>query len=101
MIKMKIKINKRTYTVVFEKLDRVDLLGECNYKTSTITISTSIDSNLTYTTIVHELTHAYLFEYGLISKTYNNEHVCNFFGTYGKDIIENTTKIINSLKRRL
>jgi hypothetical protein len=92
---MKIKIHKRKYTVVFEPLERTDLLGECNYESAKITISKNLDKPLLYSTIVHELTHAYLFEYGLYDKKYSNENVCNFFGAYGKEIMASAELVYN------
>lgn len=97
---MKIKIHKRKYTVVFEPLERAELFGECNYGLAKITISKNLDKTLLYSTIVHELTHAYLFEYGMPRETYSQEDMCNFFGAYGKEIIENACKIQSLLSRK-
>lgn len=92
---MKIKIHKRKYRIVFEPLESADLLGECNYELAKITISKNLDKQLSYSTIVHELTHAYLFECGIYDKEYSNENVCNFFGAYGKDIMASAELIYN------
>lgn len=47
-----------------------------------------------YKTILHELTHAYLHEYGFgISPVFNEEEICNFMEAYGERIVEDATYI--------
>lgn len=46
-------------------------------------------------TIIHELTHAFIWEYGFYQATFTQEVVCDFFGIYGKDIINITNLILS------
>lgn len=90
---MFIKIHNRKYKVEYETLESETLLGETNNKSAIIRLSNKIDNQLLYSTIIHELVHAYLFEYGMPRDNYNQEDMCNFFGAYGTEIIENAYKI--------
>lgn len=38
-------------------------------------------------TIIHELTHAFMWEYGFNQVRFSYEVVCDFFGAYGDEII--------------
>lgn len=38
-------------------------------------------------TLVHELTHAFLFSYGMQSSSYTEDQVGDVIGTYGKEIL--------------
>lgn len=96
--KMFIKIHNRKYKVEYKTLESETLLGETNNKSAIIRLSNKIDNQLLYSTIVHELVHAYLFEYGIYDDNYTNENVCNFFGAYGKKIIETAEIVYNAFK---
>lgn len=94
---MKIKINKRTYTIKFDTFEDDITLGRTLYKLGEIRLLKHLDKDLLYSIIIHELTHAYLFEYGMSRETYSQENMCDFFGAYGTEIIENACKIIGGL----
>lgn len=96
---MDIKIHERVYKIIHETIENETLLGETNNKSAIIRLSNKIDNQLLYSTIIHELVHAYLFEYGIYDNNYTNENVCNFFGAYGTEIIENACKIQSLLSR--
>lgn len=96
---MRIKINKRYYTIKFDTPEEDRTIGLTSYKLGEIRLSKNLDKNLLYSTIIHELIHAYLFEYGMPRDNYNQEDICNFFGAYGTEIIENACKIQSLLSR--
>lgn len=96
---MTVKINKRYYTIKFDTLEREDALGVTMCKIGEIRLANDMDKDLSYSTLIHELVHAYLFECGMPRETYSQEDVCNFFGAYGKEIIENACKIQSLISR--
>ena len=95
---MFVKIHNRKYKIEYETFENETLLGETNNKSAIIRLSNKIDNQLLYSTIVHELVHAYLFECGIYDDNYTNENVCNFFGAYGKKIIETAEMVYNAFK---
>lgn len=96
---MTIKINKRYYTIKYDTLEEEKNIGLTLCKLGEIKLSSEIDKDLLYSTIIHELTHAYLFEYGMPRDNYSQEDMCDFFGAYGTEIIENACKIQSLLSR--
>ena len=68
-------------------------------KIAEIRLSKDSDKDLLYSVIIHELVHAYVFEYGMPRENYNQEDMCNFFGAYGTEIIENACRIQSLLSR--
>ena len=98
---MTVKINKRYYTIKFDTLEEERNIGLTLCKISEIRLAKDIDKDLLYSTLIHELVHAYLFEYGMPRETYSQEDMCNFFGAYGKEIIENACKIIKFYDKEL
>lgn len=96
---MTVKINKRYYTIKFDTLEEERNIGLTLCKIGEIRLASEIDKDLLYSTIIHELVHAYLFEYGMPRDNYSQEDMCNFFGAYGTEIIENACKIQSLLSR--
>lgn len=96
--KMFIKIHNRKYKIEYKTIESEEVLGKTDSKIASIRISDKMDNELLYSTIVHELVHAYLFEYGIYDDNYTNENVCNFFGAYGKKIIKTAELIYKTFK---
>ena len=94
---MKVRVNKRDYKVEIKEQDGIEGLGLTNYKKGTIEILKGIDKELTKSTIIHELTHAYLFEYGMPKEEYTLEDVCNFIGAYGEEIINKSKQVLDKI----
>lgn len=99
---MKAKINK-FYFVIREMKDEselqadegVVLLGITNYLKQEIILRSGMSKALLYETLIHELTHAFLFSYGYSNvETFNHEQICEFVGCYAGDIIKTADKYI-------
>ena len=93
---MKVKINKFCF-VIREMKDESELhidgnalyLGLTDFLKQEIILRTGMSKALLYETLVHELTHAFIFAYGYSNnETFNHEQICEFVGCYANDIIQ-------------
>lgn len=104
---MLIKINDLKWQVRFadrddERLvsDNTKCLGITYFNELQIFLSNDMPDELCKQTIIHELTHAFIFSYGIHLYTDDEEAVCDFVGAYLSKIYDLTNKIIKNLKRR-
>ena len=93
---MRVKINKLNF-VIREMKDESELqadengtyLGLTNFLKQEIILRTGMSKALLYETLVHELTHAFIFSYGYSNnETFNHEQICEFVGHYAGDIVQ-------------
>lgn len=98
---MKLKINNITHNVVFvDKIvdgDNEDL-GRFFGDSQTIEISKNQNPQRMKATILHEITHAYLYNFGLQAESYDEEFVCNFVELYANQIIKDCEKVCKARK---
>jgi CRISPR/Cas system-associated endonuclease Cas3-HD len=101
---IKIKINNRNWKVRFVKgtdknlcaEDNEIVCGITNYGKATIYINKEIEKDVMLDTIVHELTHAYLFVYGFGQvENFTEENVCDVFGAFAIDLTKQAIEIYN------
>lgn len=93
---VKIAINNLTWKVYFVKNgdshleqneNEQNVCGITHFSDLKIYINKDINYDLIERTIRHELTHAYLFSYGMGQyETFTEENVCDIVETYGKSI---------------
>lgn len=100
---MQITINNRVWKIKFVsennknlcQSDGEQVCGITHYRTSTIYIVKTLEKSLMFDTLVHELTHAYLFVYGFAQfESFTEENVCDVFGAFAQDLIHNAQEII-------
>ena len=71
-----------------------NVCGITHFSEGEIYINKDISDYLIKRTIRHELTHAFLFSYGMGQyEEFSEENVCDFVETYGEDIVEMTNYI--------
>lgn len=114
---MRIKIGKNSYEIleclkIEKRNDNNDsdnslILGDTDFLKKSIAIV--VDTNVVCKSeikkiIVHELTHAYMYEHSVnnhwisaIEKGYEEEKICDFFATFGEDIIRDSEKIYKNI----
>lgn len=104
---MLIKINDLKWQVQFADRDNERLildddkcLGVTYFDELQIFLSNDMPDELCKQTIIHELTHAFIFSYGIHLHSDDEEGVCDFVGTYLSKIYDLTNKIIENYKRR-
>jgi Zn-dependent peptidase ImmA (M78 family) len=103
---MKVKINKAAYTIK-ELKDILSYIGEdsnngekivygaCSFEDRTVYIKRDLPKDLKKDTLIHELAHAFMFEFGHDNRSYNLEMVCNMFAAFGDTIVSITNKYMN------
>lgn len=72
-----------------DQLKRTDgsyTIGVCDNNKKTIYVCDSLLPTLEEKVIVHEITHAFCFEYGISIDLDTEEFLCDFVATYGRDI---------------
>ena len=104
---MLIKINDFKWQVQFADRDNERLvlngdkcLGVTYFDELQIFLSNDMADELCKQTIIHELTHAFIFSYGIHLHTDDEEAVCDFIGAYLLKIYDLTNKIIKKNKSR-
>ena len=60
-----------------------------------ISIRDDLSDRATRTTVIHELSHCFLFVYGIDSGVYDEEAMCNFLGNYADAIISLADRFSN------
>lgn len=70
-------------------------LGLTEYSKLLINIRTGLSESVARSTIIHELTHAFLFSYG--NQVEGEEQMCDFFGAHGDEIISLTDQIMGGV----
>lgn len=72
--------------------------GCCHYHNRKICLDKEIDMQRTYSTLAHELSHAFLAETQLSEKeTYTEEKLCWFVAQYGEKIIDMTLNVMERI----
>lgn len=65
-----------------------------------ICVCDTITINDITATLIHELTHAFIWEYGFSSVGFTEESVCDLFGYYGREIIALANQLIKEYENR-
>ena len=102
---MKIRINKLKFTIrqtmdesTLATKDGGVLFGFTDYLKQEIVLRGNLSKTLMYNTLLHELTHAFLFAYGLSNnETFNHEQICEFVGAYANDIVRIADKYLKGV----
>lgn len=98
---MKFTVNNLDWEIYFENGDSVHLnqgedtiLGLTEYIDQTISIRKGMSQQLTRSTVIHELCHCFLFSFGFCAGSYDEEAVCNLFGSHADSILSLTDKFL-------
>jgi len=81
-----------------EKDFEVGDCGDTLFIKKKIYINSTMEDDLVYETIKHELVHAYLFSYGMGQIKFDEEVVCDFVSTYGDSIIKDSKDLFEAYK---
>lgn len=73
-------------------------LGLTEYVDSVISIRKGLNERTTRSTVIHELTHAFMFAFGYAVE--GEEAMCDFFGAQGDAIIQMTDTIMEGAKMK-
>ena len=102
---MKVKINKLKFNIrittdesTLTAKEGCVLFGFTDYLKQEIVLRGRISKTLMYETLMHELTHAFIFAYGFSNnETLNHEQMCEFMGNYASDIVKIADKFIKGV----
>lgn len=97
---MNIQINGYPFKVEFVEGDIEKMnpdkehynLGLTEYFNATISIRKGLNEQITRSTVIHELIHAFIFAYGYTVE--GEEAMCNFFGSQADEILRLTNEIM-------
>lgn len=104
-----IKINNVDYEV-FEDCDGVNvslldeenmILGKCDSVNQKIYIHKDLLFNKKVKTLKHEITHAFIEEYGFSNYVFNEEDICNFVSIYGSEICRLTDECLGLVATKI
>lgn len=98
---MEFTVNNLEWAMNFADEDKVALnengntiLGLTEYVKQTISIRNGMSEELTRSTVIHELCHCFLFSLGFCAESYDEEAVCNLFGSHADTILDLTDKFM-------
>lgn len=91
---MKFTVNNLKWCIEYVSADSISMnnnnglfFGLTEYDSQHISIRSGLTKEMTRQTVVHELCHCFLFSYGITCDWYDEEQVCNFFGSHADMII--------------
>jgi Zn-dependent peptidase ImmA (M78 family) len=90
---MKVKINNTTYTIKeisspHELIDNEEVaFGVTIFSQGLIFLESNLIPSVKRSTLIHELTHAHLMEYGMNHEHKTVEEVCDFVGAFADNIV--------------
>lgn len=95
MIEYFLKINNSLWKIVEVETKDPNLViednmcfGVCDYSTFTIYLDKNLEDENKFNTLLHELTHAYMYSFLLSKKeVYTEEELCQFIAHYGESIV--------------
>lgn len=103
---MDVRINGYPFKVKFVDADKPKMnpdkghynFGLTEYIDGVISIRKGLNYRATRSTVIHELTHAFLFAFGYTIE--GEEAMCDFFGSQGDDIIKMADSIMKAKKMK-
>ena len=103
---MKVLINGYSFKIKFVDGDTPKMkpdensynLGLTEYVDAIIRIRKGMNERTTRSTVIHELTHAFMFAFGYTIE--GEEAMCDFFGSQGDEIIQMTDSIMKGVKMK-
>lgn len=100
---MEFKVNNLTWQMEYVDADKVSMnhegdiyFGLTEYVPQKISIRTQMSAELTREAVIHELTHCFLFSYGIEGgENFDEESACRFMGAHADSIVKLADKFMN------
>lgn len=65
-------------------------------------INRNLPKDLMLSTILHEVTHCYMWAYGFTQyRQFEEEHICDFIGAFGPQLVKDSNLIFSELTKEL
>lgn len=99
---MKYIINNLEWTVTYvlgfegDEADGTETFGETHFKELEIQIRQGLNYEIKRRTLIHEVTHAFIFSYGLDGDLYSEEWVCRFLESHADKILATVEGILKT-----
>lgn len=101
---MRVNVNDVEWSIIFVEPNSNDLrrddgsitLGVCDSNVKCIFISNALRGSLYEKVLIHELTHAWIFSYGIYLTLDQEEFVCEFVSNYGRGILSMADELISA-----
>lgn len=90
---MTVKINNTTYKIIelknpHEEIGEDEVIfGATVFSQGIIFLESRLVQSVKRSTLIHELTHAHLMEYGMNHEHKNIEELCDFMGAFADNIV--------------
>lgn len=84
---------------ILKRSDGSKTVGVCDQNSRTIYISDCLHGKFLKKVLLHEISHAYMFEYDVTLTIDQEELVCDLIATYGEDIVGTANEIFYILKK--
>lgn len=103
---MKFKINNTVYKVIelhdpHTKVDyEEEAFGITVFSQAIIFLESRLVDSVKRSTLIHELTHAHLMEYGMNHEHKTIEEVCDFMGAFADNIVTMADTYFRKLNQR-
>lgn len=98
---MEIKINNESWKIIEKTYDDVTCAGNCDYNNQIIELSTNQTKSMKKRTLIHELTHLFMWEYGhnQQDRSFTHEDVCEIMSAFSEKILEITNNYIEKTEK--
>lgn len=89
----------RANNSILRRSDGSRTVGACNKNNRVIYISDCLYGAFLKKVLLHELSHAYMFEYNVNLSVKEEEIVCDIIANYGEDIVYAANTVFRALKK--
>lgn len=104
---MVFRINNNKWEIVFirsnhpilEVSSGVFTLGVCNNSNKTIFLSENLYGGMLKKVLIHEVAHAFMFEYHIDLLLEEEERICDIISTHGCDIVSVSSSIFENMRK--
>ena len=79
--------------------DGSETVGVTNLKEGVIYLSTALSGAFLRKVLIHELTHAAMFSYGIFTDIETEELICDVLASHGEEVIRLADNIFRQIKR--
>ena len=89
---------KVTYVLTFDDDEEEETFGQTIFKDLEIQILQGLNYDVKKRTLIHEVTHAFIFSYGLDQTSIDEEFLCRFMESHAQKILETVDGILLTSK---
>lgn len=84
---------------IFMRKDGTYTIGVCNNNNKTIFLNENLKNGMLKKVLIHEIAHAFMFEYHVDLSVAEEEVICDLIATYGEDIVSVSDDVFGRLQK--